>query len=153
MNIIEQAYKFFIDERFALPSEKQVADLEVRLRIKLPEDYRRFLLDYNGGYFLSPDIIPENPSCPVDCLKNLGGIGASHPSAELGGNKYNPDLFDNNDPPAILPIGYTLMGNLIYLVTQPEGCGVVGLKKAYSDEYFDLAQGIQEFFGLLRKHK
>jgi hypothetical protein len=126
-------------------------DLEVKLRIELHPDYRRFLLDFNGGYFNDPDIIPLNPNCPTDCLSNLGGIGATYQSAELGARVYNPDNFDNNDPPILLPIGYTLMGNLIYLVTSDQDRGVIGLKKAYVDEYFDLAEGIEAFFSLLRE--
>jgi hypothetical protein len=152
MTSIEYGYEAFTDERFPLPTEKQVANLEARWHIDLPSDYRRFLLEYNGGYFTEPQIVPSNPDCPIDRLNNLAGIGATHPSAELGGTgTYNPDLFDNNDPPILLPIGYTLMGNLIYLVTESEGRGVIGLKKAYTNVFFDLAEGIEGFFSLLRK--
>lgn len=152
MTSIEMAYNELIDERFPLPSEKQVADLEARWRIEFPPDYRKFLLQYNGGYFTKPDIIPPYPECPNDRLSNLAGLNATHPYAELGGpSGYDPDLFDDNDPPIILPIGYTVMGNLIYLVTEQLDRGVIGLKKAYTSEYFQLAEGIEGFFGLLRK--
>ena len=153
MTRIEVAYKAFVKTRFPLPTEKQVADLEASLHIELPPDYRQFLLEYNGGFFTEPDIIPSDPDCPIDGLNNLGGIGASHRCAELGqpDHGYHPNWFDENDPPIILPIGYTLMGNLIYLVTEPQGRGVISLKKAYSNEAFDLATGIEEFFSLLRE--
>jgi hypothetical protein len=60
-------------------------------------------------------------------------------------------LFNENDPPQILPIGYTLMGNLIFLITHPEDQGVIGLKKASSDQSYFLAAGIEAFFDLLRE--
>ncbi len=92
MNSIEGAYRHFLDERFALPSEAQVAELEARWHIELPPDYRQFLLQYNGGYFTEPQIISSAPDCPTDRLNNLGGIGASHPSAELGGLRTDTTL-------------------------------------------------------------
>jgi hypothetical protein len=60
-------------------------------------------------------------------------------------------LFDDNDPPKILPIGGTPMGGLIILDTAPgEGRGDIWLKQAFGDFYY-LADGIEEFFGLLRE--
>lgn len=150
MNNIEMAYSKFCEERFSLPTEKQVADLEQGLGIQLPPDYRQFLLQYNGGVFRTPSIIPPSKDCPEDGLKFLKGLAATYPCAELASE---PDLtlFDDNDPPQILPIGNTLMGNLIFLITHPEDRGIIGLKKAFSDQSFFLASGIEEFFGLLRE--
>lgn len=51
----------------------------------------------------------------------------------------------------ILPVGYTLRGNLTFRVTHPEYRGGIGLKKAFSDQSFFLAVGVEEFFGLLRE--
>lgn len=45
-------------------------------------------------------------------------------------------LFDDNDPPKILPIGDTAMGGLIILDTAPgEGRGTIYLKQAFGDFY------------------
>src|SRR5262249_8861394 len=150
MNNIELAYRTFCKERFPLPSEKQVADLEQRLGMEFPSDYRRFILEYNGGIFEEPDIVPPNKDCPKDCLADMSGIGAKYPHAELA-SKADLALFDNNNPPRILPIGYTLMGNLIFLGTHANSRGRIGLKKASSADSFFLAPGIEEFFGLLRE--
>ena len=150
MGKIDTAYQSFCKKRFSLPSDSLVAELERKMGVVLPPDYRRFLLDYNGGYFTEPDIVPPSEDFPLDCLTFLSGIGASHRSAELG-KGLPPDLFDDNDPPQILPIGYTLMGNLLFLITHPEDNGSIGLKKAHSDKSFFLANGIEEFFGLLRE--
>jgi hypothetical protein len=156
MSYIETAYKKFCKERFPLPSEQQVADLELRIGIPLPPDYRQWLLEYNGGFFTEPDIAPPSPACPLDRLTVMAGINATHPSAELcapGG--FTPATFDDNDPPQILPIGYTMMGNLLFLVTEPgaDDCGGIGLKLCDTSKSFSLGGGIEEFFGYLEEPK
>jgi hypothetical protein len=150
MNTIERAYRAFGRERFPLPSENQVTDLEHRLRIELPPDYRQFLLSYNGGTFSEPRIVPAEGDCPLDRLRSLRGIGATFPEAEIA-SPASLAIFRDNDPPQVLPIGYTLMGNLIYLITHPKDRGCIGLKKAFSQQWFHLASGIEEFFGLLQE--
>jgi hypothetical protein len=150
MKKIEYYYFKFCKERFPLPLEKQVADLERRIGISLPADYRQFLLKYNGGFFTEPEIVPQVEECPLDRLTYMNGIGATHPDAELA-SKEDLALFDDNDPPQILPIGYTIMGNLIILITHKYNNGSIILKKSFSDDMFFLANGIEEFFGLLRE--
>lgn len=150
MNAIESAYVRFSATRFPLPSKQQIAALEKRIGGPLPPDYRRFILNYNGGYFTEPDIVPPAEQCPVDGLTVLYGIGATHHSAELA-RPASLALFEDNDPVEILPIGYTLMGNLLYLITHSEDAGFIGLKRASSDQCFFLAAEIEEFFGLLRE--
>src|SRR5262249_30399636 len=150
MKSIEVAYRAFCEERFPLPSEEQVADLEQRLGVLLPLDYRQYLLEYNGGFFTEPDIVSPVKDCPLDRLRHMYRIGATHPTAELA-SEADLALFDDNDPLEVLPIGYTLMGNLILLITHPEDRGCIVMKKAFSDESFYLAGGIEEFFTLLRE--
>jgi hypothetical protein len=150
MTTIESAYEKFCQERFSLPTEEQVADLEERIGVSLPDDYREFLLAYNGGLFSEPDIVPPTEECPVDGLTFMRGIGATEPVAELA-RKRDLALFDDNDPPQVVPIGDTMMGNLILLITHPDERGCIVLKKAFSDQSFFLAEGIEEFFGLLRE--
>jgi hypothetical protein len=58
MSAIDLAYAKFCKKRFPLPTERQVSDLENRIGIRLPADFRQFILDYNGGYFTEPDITP-----------------------------------------------------------------------------------------------
>jgi hypothetical protein len=144
---IAEAYQLFCTERFPLPTEKDVRDLETRISVSFPADYRLFLLQYNGGFFNEPQITPPIPECPVDRLTFLSGIRATHRSAELG-RPGDLAIFDDNDPPQVVPIGYTIMGNLILLVTHPEGYGRILLRTF--DESFWLADGIEDFFELLR---
>ena len=124
-------------------------EVQSRIGVTFPDDYRRYLLEFNGGYFNGPEITPVGEGCPLEVLEILCGIGASHEEAELG-MPSDIALFDDNDPPKIVPIGYTGMGGLIILDTAPgEGQGAVFLKKEFGD-FFYLTDGIEEFFGLLR---
>ena len=149
MTTIQNAYDRFSTQRFALPSASRLDELERRIRVTFPEDYRRFLLQYNGGYFNEPEITPVNQGCPLVMLTCLYGIGASHPYAELA-QPSDLVLFEGNDPPKILPIGDTPMNSLIILVTEPEGRGEIFLKEAFGDFHY-LASSIDEFFTLLRQ--
>jgi hypothetical protein len=155
---IEFAYRRFCRERFPLPARERVSDLEKRLRVVLPIDFRQYLLEYNGGIFTEPEIVPPSEDCPIDRLTLLGGIGATEPCAELApqqGGGLTPALFDNNNPPKILPIGDTMMGNLIFIRTERSAndYGSVAMKIAFSDKSFFLSRGIDEFFRLLREPK
>jgi hypothetical protein len=150
MTTIESAYNRFSTERFPLPSKAQLEALEHRVGVTFPEDYRRFVMEFNGGYFNEPEIDPVGEGCPQETLAYLSGIGASHREAELG-RPSRTALFDDNDPPKIVPIGDTGMGGLIILDTAPgEGRGAIFLKQAFGNFYY-LVDGIEEFFGLLRE--
>jgi hypothetical protein len=115
-----------------------------------PDDYRQFLLQFNGGYFKCPEIAPVGQNCPLETLQILYGIGASHVEAELGLPRRTA-LFDDNNPPKIIPIGSTGMGGLIILDTAPgEGRGDIFLKQAFGDFYY-LTEAIEAFCALLRE--
>ena len=150
MNPIELAYARFNCERFPLPTETQVRALEQRIRVELPADYRKFVLEFNGGYFNDPEITPVEDERTQEAISFMSGIGASHDEAELG-DPQMISLFDDNDPPKIMPIGGTPFGGLIILDTAPgEGRGNIYLKKARGDFYF-LADDIEGFFARLRE--
>jgi hypothetical protein len=131
MTAIDDAYRKYSRERFPLPTEEQLADLERGIEIVFPDDYRQFILHFNGGYFCEPEITPVGDGCPQDALTFLSGIGASRDFAEL--REFSAiNLFDDNNPPKIVPIGYTTMGGLIILNTAPgEGRGEIYYKQAF----------------------
>jgi len=149
MSTTNYAYSRFCHERFPLPSEQQVVELERQICIEFPEDYRNFLLEFNGGYFTEPDITPVVEGCPLDALTFLSGLNASHDEAALG-RPADLSLFEGNDPPKIIPVGATTMGGLIILVTEDEDRGTIYFKQAYAGFFF-LANNIEEFFELLRE--
>lgn len=150
MTTIKNVYRRFCAKQFPLPSVTQLAELESRVGVRLPDDYREFVSKFNGGYFKSPEITPVGDDCPLETLQILFGIGASHEEAELGLER-RAALFDDNDPPKIIPIGSTGMGGLIILDTAPgDGQGAIFLKKAFGDFYY-LTDGIEAFLALLRE--
>src|SRR5262249_13482659 len=113
MNTIDHAYSQFCRKRFPLPSLASIANMEPEIGVVFPDDYRKFLLEYNGGWFTEPDIVAP-PGAPEDALTFMHGIGASHPRAELA-RPHELAIWDDNDPPQIVPIGYTLMGYFVML--------------------------------------
>lgn len=84
MNKIEEAYNRFCTDRFPLPSEQEVSALEERIGVTFPDDYSRFLLTFNGGYFREPCILPPDPEWPLDRLTLMHGIHATDLTSELG---------------------------------------------------------------------
>ncbi|MGC1273611.1 MAG: SMI1/KNR4 family protein [Planctomycetaceae bacterium] len=151
MTDIERVYSRYVEQRFPLPTEADVEALETRIGVALPPEYRRFLLEYNGGWFRDHDLeLPEG--VPQDHLECLYGIGANHESAELG-QPSDMALFDDNDPPQIVIIGYTSFNFLIILGVHPETYGAVFLKtfptrfSKTDEEWFFLNDSLEEFFG------
>jgi len=150
MTVIDDAYRQFSRERFPLPTEQQVAELERRIDIAFPEDYRQFILKFNGGYFREPVITPVGEGCPEDALTYLSGIGTSYEGYELA-RPTSLSLFEDNVPPKIVPIGGTPIGGLIILDTAPgDGRGEIYYKQPFGDFYW-IAENIEEFFTLLRE--
>jgi hypothetical protein len=145
MSYITTAYQRFNTEKFPLPSEKEIVELEDRIGVALPWDYRHYVKEYNGGYFDDPLI--RCADCKPDGLGSMYGIRATHPYHELGSDR-TVHLFDDNWPAKILPIGSTAMGALIILVTEEEGRGEIYLKVAFGGFHF-LADDIDGFFALL----
>jgi hypothetical protein len=119
------------------------------MNVELPRDYVRYLLEYNGGWFTEPSIVTEEIKIDFDRLTVMFGIGASHLTAELA-DEGRINIWDDNDPPQMLPIGYTLRGNFIVMFVVPgdDDYGEIALKTPQSS-YF-LASSISEFFETLQ---
>lgn len=144
---IEYAYRRYCSKRFPKPTERQLATLEVRLRAKLPDDFREFLLDFNGGYFDEPLVTPYEHDMPPVNVRRLYGVATSDEYAELASDS-DLALFDDNDPLRTLPIGDTHFGGLFCISFWPEDFGRIMYKHPFG-EFYHLADGIEEFFGLL----
>lgn len=149
MSSIEYAYARWARKRLPLPTEQQVAELESRLGVELPEDYRQYLLEFNGGVFEEPEILSPDKNCPRRGLEVMFGVESKLDGTRLG-EPWQIALFDDNDPLIALPIGDTAFGDLIILATGPENRGVIYFKQA-SGGWFELAEGIEEFFANLRE--
>jgi cell wall assembly regulator SMI1 len=51
---IERAYERYCQKRFPLPSAEDIQRLEDRINVTFPDDFREYLLQYNGGWFRTP---------------------------------------------------------------------------------------------------
>jgi len=149
---VDQAYRRFCREKFPLAAEKQIAGLERKIGVRLPDEYRQYLLRYNGGAFKDPIITADDIHCVEDCLDVMFGIIERPRACNLANPTYL-NLFDDNFPAVILPIGYTLMGNLLVLRTEPDDeLGWILLKIQDSDDYFVLAKSINDLFASLKEN-
>jgi hypothetical protein len=148
MASIEAAYEKFCRVVFPPTTEQDIARLEQNADVAFPPEYREFLLNYNGGYFTRPRIeIPED--VPADeHLEYMNGIGAPHRHAELA-TPGDLAIFDDNQPPVVVPIGGTERGSLILLITHEEDYGGI-LLRTFTTSYW-LCRGIEEFFSLLQE--
>ena len=149
LNTMEYAFQKFVTERFPLPSEEQIAAFERWLGVELPADYRQFISEFNGGIFDEPEIETDHQDCRGDALTFLHGINSGDEETELGTPSFMT-LFEGNDPPILLPIGYTALGGILVLVVEEERRGAIVLKKAFGD-FYHLADNIEEFFELLHE--
>jgi hypothetical protein len=147
---IGHAYSKWCKQRFPLPTEQDVFDLEHKLSARFPDQYRRYLLEWNGGMFSRPRIIGGDDDSSVGHLLAMSGIHAAIDFAELA-NPADLALFEDNSPPIILPIGTTTANNLI-MISMAVGevdDGTVFLR-TMSDENIYLSKTIEAFFNLLR---
>ena len=130
--------------RFPLPTEGDLRLIESAIKARLPDEYREFILRFNGGFFDDPPV-PPNESCPGFTIAYLHGICATHRCAELGSDV---GLFDNNDPALILPIGGTPGGHLLMMnVGEDADHGVIWLRTVSGTSHF-VADGFMDIFDL-----
>lgn len=154
---IEYAYQRFCDERHPLPTAKQVAELERRIDVVLPDDYREYLLQYNGGWFRFPSFMNDDDELFFsDGLRSMKGVGLSeeYESAELG-KEADLYLLDDNIPPKAFIIGRTDNAYLIMLNVIPDG-GEYGdygdiVVRTFTQSIL-IASDIDDFFGQLRRN-
>ncbi|MCE9527543.1 MAG: SMI1/KNR4 family protein [Planctomycetales bacterium] len=149
MDRIAIAYSKFCVERFRLPTAVEIARVESSIGTELPQEYRKFLLEYNGGVFSEPSISPQRTGCPDDSLMFLHGIGASEESGAELASSSDLALFSDNFPVEMLPIGVTTMNHLLILFTRGDDKGGIFLKPAFILNYFYLASSIGDFFSIL----
>lgn len=149
MSTTEQAYSKWCKERFPLPTKRDIFELEERISVRFPEHYRGYLLEWNGGRFREPDIV-DSTECRLDSLLWMSGIHAPVDYAVLG-RQYDLSLFEDNDPPIIIPIGRTTTNGLIMInaVIGDESDGTVFLR-TIQQETIPLCDTMEEFFTLLR---
>ncbi len=96
--------------------------LEASLGATLPEDYRNFLLEHNGG-LVEPDVfeVQGDPNVTKSSIQILHGIA---PGDYFDINK-QISIFENRIPSGTIPIGHDPSGNLLCLAVSGPRAGTV----------------------------
>lgn len=157
MPTVKEVYARFCTTRFPLPKENEIELLEGRLEIRFPDRYREYLMSFNGGFFSNAEIVFPEPitiqwrdgeaTHKQNSLKQMFGFHSSHPYAEIG-RETDINLFDDNNPIQLLPIGRTGMGSLLLIDILEGHVGEI-LIKFPSDGAYPIADNIDEFFELI----
>ena len=129
---------------------------EVAHNIKLPDAYRRFLLETNGG-------VPANDAYPVESyphgsigiIQSFKGIGVDIPTDELA---YAYELYDGGIPEKILPIAGNGGGSFVCLDLRDGTDRVVFWDHRHfwstgewrEQDFYHIADSFAEFLELLR---
>ena len=108
---------------FGQLTSEQLFEFEQKHNLKLPDDYRSFLLKYNGGR-PNPEIIDfiqygENQS---DIVNYLCGIHDGEYWASL---EWHMESLNNRGPAGFVPFGYDPGGNIYLLGVIAEHFGKV----------------------------
>ncbi|MDP8942618.1 MAG: SMI1/KNR4 family protein [Actinomycetota bacterium] len=143
------------DEPAPPASPQAIEQVERSLDIVLPEDYRRFLRQQNGGY-LEPNAHEQGRGVRVRYLYSADPTGDEHlDDLESVAWLYSPEgEADDELDPGFLPIGEDDGGNLICLKVSGDDYGAVYFWEhevlPESDAYTRIADSFEAFFAGLR---
>jgi hypothetical protein len=138
-------YARFCAKRFSLPSSADLKTLEEHCRVYLPADFRNFLLRFNGGEFLDPSFYVKEINKTFGLSLLFGcGIGGSYDLIN------NVDLFEENIPTLILPIGSTTGNSLLLLVTEDFERGSIRIKEPWLETSVFVAKDFDDFLELFQ---
>lgn len=132
-----------IKSRFEPVSDRDVFSLEEKIKTRLPEDYRNFILDFNGG-FPTPNIFYISPYQQESRLSIFYGI-TSKKSCDIWANALNS--YEDMGR-SFLPIGEDPGGNQIYISLHPDTLGRIYFRdhELYASESLTLiANSFSEF--------
>jgi hypothetical protein len=144
-DLIDSIYERYCKERNPKVDDADLQALESQLNTELPPEFRKFIGKYNGGWFSDPVIVLNDVRLKQDRLTTLYGINDPVEACILG-RPESIALFDDNDPLQVLPIGYTIMGNLLYMLIGGDEDGNIGMKLAGCDEYIPIGEDINALF-------
>jgi hypothetical protein len=134
----------------------QIATFENRWKIQLPEAYRNFLLNNNGGEPV-PAAFPiiDMPHNPTGEIRAFFGLGAKIESEDL---EWYLKHLTIPQIPKILPIAYTPMGDYLCLDTSRPKSAVIywDRKMCWGDGnkivFYLVAKSFEEFLALIDEY-
>lgn len=151
---------FQLDSRYGVVSPQQLQQLESRLLTPLPNDYKRFLLKWNGGKpNLDRFVVPGWPNQATVVNRFFAVHTGKYSNLEKEIRDYRDRL-----PQGIIPIAEDPFGNLICLGLENEQRGSVyfwdheeeldgeGLSRNDYSNMYRLTDGIELFINTLMPH-
>jgi hypothetical protein len=101
-------------------SEEELAAFEMDKNVQLPEDYRNFMLRYNGG-----QPVPKSFNFPES--ESGSSVGVFYPIKKDGTNslQFVMQQFEGRVPEELLPVAGDMFGNQICLGLEGENRGKV----------------------------
>ena len=145
-------------ESFGKVKEESIQKIENLFHVVLPEDYTKFLLDFNGGVILNtePGEVYLKDIAQFINIDVLYGIdtGKSECDIEYWTDKYFDDLLENT-----IIIGDSLQHGFIVMICVGENAGVYYYDDSYyfeesNDEgnVYWIAEKFEEFWKMLKNY-
>ena len=145
-------------ESFGKVKEESIQKIENLFHVVLPEDYTKFLLDFNGGGILNtePGEVYLKDIAQFINIDVLYGIdtGKSECDIEYWTDKYFDDLLENT-----IIIGDSLQHGFIVMICVGENAGVYYYDDSYyfeesNDEgnVYWIAENFEEFWKMLKNY-
>lgn len=145
-------------ESFGKVKEESIQKIENLFHVVLPEDYTKFLLDFNGGVILNtePGEVYSKDIAQFINIDVLYGIdtGKSECDIEYWTDKYFDDLLENT-----IIIGDSLQHGFIVMICVGENAGVYYYDDSYyfeesNDEgnVYWIAENFEEFWKMLKNY-
>ena len=145
-------------ESFGKVQEESIQKIENLFHVVLPEDYTKFLLDFNGGVILNtePGEVYLKDIAQFINIDVLYGIdtGKSECDIEYWTDKYFDDLLENT-----IIIGDSLQHGFIVMICVGENAGVYYYDDSYyfeetNDEgnVYWIAENFEEFWKMLKNY-
>lgn len=145
-------------ESFGKVKEESIQKIENLFHVVLPEDYTKFLLDFNGGVILNtePGEVYLKDIAQFINIDVLYGIdtGKSECDIEYWTDKYFDDLLENT-----IIIGDSLQHGFIVMICVEENAGVYYYDDSYyfeesNDEgnVYWIAENFEEFWKMLKNY-
>ena len=145
-------------ESFGKVKEESIQKIENLFHVVLPEDYTKFLLDFNGGVILNtePGEVYLKDIAQFINIDVLYGIdtGKSECDIEYWTDKYFGDLLENT-----IIIGDSLQHGFIVMICVGENAGVYYYDDSYyfeesNDEgnVYWIAENFEEFWKMLKNY-
>ena len=146
-------------ESFGKVQEESIQKIENLFHVVLPEDYTKFLLDFNGGVILNtePGEVYLKDIAQFINIDVLYGIdtGKSECDIEYWTDKYFDDLLENT-----IIIGDSLQHGFIVMICVGENAGVYYYDDSYyfeesNDEgnVYWIAENFEEFWKMLKNYR